>query len=59
MLCGAQGSTGVVRDWTGGLSAAVRLGEVAAAAAAATVTAVTLAVVCLRDEKTCTPPLLP
>lgn len=58
MLCGAQGSTGVVRDWTGGLSAAVRLGEVAAAAAA-TVTAVTLAVVCLRDEKTCTPPLLP
>lgn len=61
-LCNAQESIAAVRDRTGGLSAVLHPGELAPAAA--TDTGVTLAAAaaaaeCLRDEKTCTAPLLP
>ena len=54
VVCGAQGSTGAVRDQTGVLSAVVHPGV---AAAAATDTGATLAAACPRDETTCTAPL--
>ena len=57
VFCGAQGSTGAVRDQTGVLSAVVHPGVAAAAAAAATDTGATLAAACPRDETTCTAPL--